>query len=219
MNSEQQKIYDKFVQFAMNDEKYKLGQNTMAIEESLEFSLAILHMIRGKATRSDLVSEIADLENMIGQIKAMNNVTDEEVAEERIRKVERAAKKAGLDLDLFNCEDIYSEDFHQWMITVDDDETDIKELYKEYLAEKSLNEISITINNKGKKISTANKYYKSKAGCYNFVLLDGTNMYEYTKWSNKKETLEKEKAFIIKINPDLGNRLIIVDTQIQDFYK
>lgn len=48
------------------------------------------------------------------------------------------ANKVLLDLfDVSKCID--SEDFNQWMIAVDDDETDIEELHKEYLAEKISN--------------------------------------------------------------------------------
>ena len=86
MNEQQQATYDKFVQFVMNNPEWKSWQNQMAIEESLEFSLAILHMLRGKSKREDLVSEIAGLENMMGQIRAMHGITEEEVATERIRK-------------------------------------------------------------------------------------------------------------------------------------
>ncbi len=44
-------------------------------------------------------------------------------------------------LNLFDVsESIDSEDFRQWMMAVDDDETDIEELHKEYLAEKRSNE-------------------------------------------------------------------------------
>lgn len=46
-------------------------------------------------------------------------------------------------LDLFDAnEDIDSEDFQQWLRCVDDDETDIEDLHKEYLAEKRANEES-----------------------------------------------------------------------------
>jgi len=69
-----------------------------------------------------------------------------------------------------------------------------------------------------KKISLVNDFNKSKTGSYNFVLLDGTRLYKFEKWSNSKETLNKEKKMIIKINPKLGNRLIIVKTKIKDFY-
>ncbi len=69
-----------------------------------------------------------------------------------------------------------------------------------------------------KKISLVSDFNKSKTGVYNFVLLDGTRLYEFEKWSNSKETLNKERERIIKINPELGNRLIIVKTEIRDFY-
>jgi hypothetical protein len=69
-----------------------------------------------------------------------------------------------------------------------------------------------------KKISLVNDFNKSKTGAYNFVLLDGTRLYKFEKWSNSKETLNKERKRIIKINPELGNRLIIVKTEIGDFY-
>ncbi len=68
-----------------------------------------------------------------------------------------------------------------------------------------------------KKVSAANDYFKSKFGSYDWVLLDGNRLYEYTKWSNDKKTLEREKIRITKINPELGDRLVIVKTQIQDF--
>jgi len=68
-----------------------------------------------------------------------------------------------------------------------------------------------------KKVSVANDYFKSKFGTYDWVLLDGTRLYEYTKWSNDIKTLEREKARIRKINPELGDRLVIIKTQIQDF--
>ena len=93
MNPEQQKIYEEFVQLILNDQEFKETQNAMAIEEALEFSLAILHGIRGKSSREDLISEIADLENMIGQIKAVHKITEEEVSYERIRKIERAKSR------------------------------------------------------------------------------------------------------------------------------
>ena len=69
-----------------------------------------------------------------------------------------------------------------------------------------------------KKISLADDFNKSKTGIYNFVLLDGTRLYEFEKWSNIDETLKKEMDRIKKINPELGNRLIIVKTVIKDFY-
>ena len=68
-----------------------------------------------------------------------------------------------------------------------------------------------------RKVSVANDYFKSKFGSYDYVLLDGTCRYEYTKWSNDIKTLEREKIRITKINPELGDRLVIVKTQIQDF--
>jgi len=98
MNKEQQELYDKFVDYVMGNPDWKAWQNSMAIEESLEFALSILHLARGKANRTDVVSEIADIENMIGQIKAMHGITEEEVGDERIRKVERAIKKHDLKL-------------------------------------------------------------------------------------------------------------------------
>jgi len=98
MTKEQQELYDKFVDYVMNDPNWKSWQDQMAIEESLEFALSILHLARGKNDRTDLVSEIADIENMIGQIKAMHNITEEEVGDERIRKVKRAIEKHNLDL-------------------------------------------------------------------------------------------------------------------------
>lgn len=98
MNEQQQVTYDKFVQFVMNNLEWKSWQNQMVIEESLEFSLAILHMLRGKSKREDLVSEIAGLENMMGQIRAMHGITGEEVVTERIRKIERAMEKHGIVL-------------------------------------------------------------------------------------------------------------------------
>lgn len=69
-----------------------------------------------------------------------------------------------------------------------------------------------------KKVSVANDYFKSKVGSYDWVLLDGDRLYEYTKWSSDKKTLEREKIQITKINPELGDRLVIVKTQIQDFF-
>ena len=69
-----------------------------------------------------------------------------------------------------------------------------------------------------KKISLVNDFNKSKTGVYNFVLLDGTRLYEFEKWSNSEETLNKEMERIIKINPELGDRLIIVKTEIKNFY-
>jgi hypothetical protein len=98
MNNHQQDLYNKFVKFAMNDPVWKLHQGQMAIEESLEFALAILHLNRGKATREDLLSEIADIENMIGQMKAMHQITDHEIADERTRKIERLITKFNIKL-------------------------------------------------------------------------------------------------------------------------
>lgn len=69
-----------------------------------------------------------------------------------------------------------------------------------------------------KKISVVGEFNKSKTGIYNFVLLDGTRLYEFERWSNNEKTLNKEREKIIKINPELGNRLIIVKTEIRDFY-
>ena len=74
------------------------------------------------------------------------------------------------------------------------------------------------VNESMKKISVVTDFNKAKTGVYNFVLLDGTRRYEFIKWSNSEETLNKERERIIKINPELGNRLIIVKTQIRDFY-
>lgn len=73
-------------------------------------------------------------------------------------------------------------------------------------------------NSKSKKISVAVQYHKSKSGSFDYVLLDGTKIYEYAKWSNSAEALEREKARITKINNELGNKLIIVKTRVQDFY-
>jgi len=47
--------------------------------------------------------------------------------------------------------------------------------------------------------------------------LDGTHLYEYDKWSNNIKTLEREKIRITKLNPELGDRLVIVKTQIRVF--
>jgi hypothetical protein len=68
-----------------------------------------------------------------------------------------------------------------------------------------------------KKISHANDFFRSKFGSYDWVLLDGTRTYEYTRWSNNIKTLEREMTRIRKINPELEDRLIIVKTQIEDF--
>jgi len=68
-----------------------------------------------------------------------------------------------------------------------------------------------------KKVSFADDYFKSKFGSYDYVLLDGTRLYEYDKWSNNIKTLEREKIRITKLNPELGDRLVIVKTQIRDF--
>ena len=68
-----------------------------------------------------------------------------------------------------------------------------------------------------RKVSVASDYFKSKFGTYDYVLLDETRLYEYTKWSNDIKTLECEKKRIRKINLELGDRLVIVKTQIQDF--
>jgi NTP pyrophosphatase (non-canonical NTP hydrolase) len=89
MDRNQNIKYKRFLRFVLNNKEMLEKQDTMAIEESLEFSLAILHLRRGKADRTDLVSEIADLENMIGQIKMMHGITEKEVADERMRKIDR----------------------------------------------------------------------------------------------------------------------------------
>lgn len=83
----------------MSSEEHRNWQVQMVVEESLEFSLAMLHMLRGKANRDDLLTEIADIENMIGQIKALYNITEEEVCNVRDRKIIRAAKKLNINLE------------------------------------------------------------------------------------------------------------------------
>lgn len=98
MNKEEQELYDKFVNFVNNDSEWKKWQTQMAIEEATEFILSILHYLRGKGSREDVVSEIADLENMIGQMKSIYNISEREISEERIRKVQRTIEKFNIKL-------------------------------------------------------------------------------------------------------------------------
>jgi len=98
MTKEQQELYDKFVDFAMSDPDWKKWQEHMVIEELSELISAISHYRRGKIPVEELVSEIADVENMLGQIKALHNITEEEVGDERIRKVQRTINKHKLEL-------------------------------------------------------------------------------------------------------------------------
>lgn len=98
MTREQKELYDKFVDFALSNEDWRKWQTQMAIEEATEFILALLHFARGKGNKEEIISEIADLENMIGQMKKMHDISDEEIANERIRKVERTIKKHNLKL-------------------------------------------------------------------------------------------------------------------------
>jgi hypothetical protein len=99
MTEEQKNRYEQFINHMISTEEHRKWQVQMAVEESLEFSLAMLHMARGKANRDDLVTEIADIENMIGQIKALHNVTEEEVWNERDKKIIRAAKKLNINFE------------------------------------------------------------------------------------------------------------------------
>jgi hypothetical protein len=96
MKPEQKELYDKFVQYAIDN--WSEHQIDMAIEESAEFILSLCHLRRGKNNIDDVISEIADIENMIGQIKAIYNITDEEVDNERISKIKRAIKKYDIDV-------------------------------------------------------------------------------------------------------------------------
>jgi len=54
----------------------------------------------------------------------------------------------------------------------------------------------------------------SKAGKYDFVLLDTRVGSSYSKFSNKREVLEKEIEFLTKINSPLVETLVITKTII-----
>jgi Asp-tRNA(Asn)/Glu-tRNA(Gln) amidotransferase C subunit len=98
MTTEQKELYDKFVNYVLRNEETKKKQVDMMIEESAELILALCHLRRNRNEIKDVITEIADIENMIGQMKAMYQISDEEIDNERIEKIKRTIKKHNIDL-------------------------------------------------------------------------------------------------------------------------
>ena len=75
------------------------GQLDMALEESIELSLAIRKFIRNgnDKTFEDLASEIADVEIMLGQIKFMYPEIEEKIQQQKEFKLERLSKRLDND--------------------------------------------------------------------------------------------------------------------------
>lgn len=96
MSPEGQELYDRFVSFAAD--KWGESQLSMAIEELSELICAISHYRRGKITKEGLTSEIADVENMLGQIKHIYGIDPTDVDRIRIEKVRRCCDRYGVSL-------------------------------------------------------------------------------------------------------------------------
>ena len=67
-------------------------QMRMAMEECAELIVALSHHLRARCQIADVISEIADVEIMIEQLKLIFDAFDE-VGRERTRKVERLRMK------------------------------------------------------------------------------------------------------------------------------
>lgn len=89
MRKEQQELYDKFVNYVVTHDSWSKWQVDRTIEEAAELILSLCHLRRKKNKLEDVISEIADIENMIGQIKAIYKITDDQVNNERIEKIKR----------------------------------------------------------------------------------------------------------------------------------
>ena len=91
--------YDRLVaHITANPDGKRIPQDDMALALALELALSLLHKRRGKATREDVISEIADMENMIGQLKSDHGISDAEVRKVRLEKVLRSAARMGIDV-------------------------------------------------------------------------------------------------------------------------
>ena len=98
MRKQDQTLYNKFVNFAMSNEDWKKWQEHMAIEELSELISAISHYRRKKIAKEDLISEIADVENMLGQLKALYNIDQIDIDDVRIEKIKRTINKHNLKI-------------------------------------------------------------------------------------------------------------------------
>jgi NTP pyrophosphatase (non-canonical NTP hydrolase) len=68
-------------------------QKKIAIEELAELITAILHFERNKISKQDLISEVADVEIMLKQLKIIYDLPQEEVEKEMRFKLNRTIKK------------------------------------------------------------------------------------------------------------------------------
>ncbi|MGL5962660.1 MAG: hypothetical protein ACRCZ0_12030 [Cetobacterium sp.] len=65
----------------------------MVIEELAELQIALTRFERGRGSKSDIIEEMADCMIVIGMLKSLYDVDDEELREEAERKMKRNLKR------------------------------------------------------------------------------------------------------------------------------
>jgi len=75
------------------------AQMFMVIEECLELALSVCRFYRGRATKDDVASEIADVNIMNMQLSHIIGLSDEDVSKWEIKKLERLKERIEFDME------------------------------------------------------------------------------------------------------------------------
>lgn len=71
-------------------------QKPIIIEELAELIQAILHYERGKIEKKDLISEVADVEIVLAQLKILYEIDQKDIDDEIQFKLDRTLKKINI---------------------------------------------------------------------------------------------------------------------------
>lgn len=69
------------------------AQRRQLLEELAELQVAVLHNLRGKATKADVVTEMADVTIMLAELQVMLDIDDDVLEREIRRKLNRLSDK------------------------------------------------------------------------------------------------------------------------------
>jgi len=69
------------------------AQRRQLLEELAELQVAVMHNLREKATKADVITEMADVTIMLAQLQVMLGIDDDVLEREIRRKLNRLADK------------------------------------------------------------------------------------------------------------------------------
>lgn len=77
----------------------KTMQTVVAMEEMSELIKELSKDLRGKSTKAQIITEIADVQIMLDQLKIMHEITDKDIEDEVVFKLARLNNAIGETLD------------------------------------------------------------------------------------------------------------------------